>query len=170
MKKIFIILLLLTSCASGGTTFKNEPDGFRGLLWGMNVKDARDLNYVNTDPRYGGIKMYTRAGDAMTIGSAKIEKIVYQFWRDRLCSVTIAVHGLDNWSGLQSATFDQFGPGSQTGLEPESYSWTGAKTSIMIQYDEGRQTGELWIGSKALAKEMQLYEKNKASHGASNGF
>jgi hypothetical protein len=42
-----------------------DADGFRGIKWGTDISTLTDMRFVGTDPRYGGIKMYSRKNDEL---------------------------------------------------------------------------------------------------------
>jgi len=99
MRKVLMIVLgcfLISSFAFGewksvaiynGAKPGTEPDGFRGIKWGPYISTLKGMEYVRTDPSFGGIKIYRRQGDVLQIGSAKLKEIEYCFWKGRFCYV-----------------------------------------------------------------------------------
>ena len=109
--------------ANPGEEFKSgsEPDGFRGIKWGQDVLTVQGLEYVKTDPSYGGIQLYTRKGDELKIGGAQLESITYGFWKGKFCVVSIDVKGSVNYYGLKDTVFERFGRGYQSNELMEEY-------------------------------------------------
>jgi hypothetical protein len=44
MAALFVLIPLSVNA------FKNEPDGFRGIKWGTNIKDLKDMKLVIYSP------------------------------------------------------------------------------------------------------------------------
>jgi len=182
MRKMLMVVLgyfLISSFAFGEwksvTIYKGakpgtEPDGFRGIKWGTKISDLKGMEYVRTDPSSGGIKMYRRKGDVLQIGSAKLDRIEYGFWRGRFCDVYVYTSGSVNWLGLKNAVFEKFGKGNQGNEFIEEYWWFGTKTWMMLKYNEISEKGYLWMTSVKISDEQEAYNKQKAKEGAEKGF
>lgn len=167
-----LAISLLSACATtmSGFASMSLPTGFRDVSWGMNKSQIADIQYHHTDPSYGGIELYTRKNDNLTIGSAKIDKIFYGFWNDQLSSVSIFVKNYDNWAGLKNAAFEKYGRGSQSNRFIERYFWTGEMTTIMLDYNEISKVGNLWLSSKEISEQKEAWQKEKDKEGAAKGL
>ena len=128
MRKIWIVglvgglLLGLWGCAGFQTlTHRNEPDGFRGIRWGTDISTLEGMEYLSTDPSYGGMNVYAREGDSLYIGGAKLQSINYDFWRGKFCSVVVHTKGYINFSALKDACFARFRKGFQPNRYIEKY-------------------------------------------------
>jgi len=182
MRKMLMVVLsyfLISSFAFGewtsvtiynGAKPGTEPDGFRGIKWGTHISTLKGMEYVRTDPSFGGIKMYRRIGDVLQIGGAKLKKIEYCFWRGRFYSVFVYTSGDVNWLGLKEAVFEKFGKGYQPNEFIERYVWGGTRTGMMLEYNEISEIGRLWMFSIEIDKEIEAYRKQKAKEGAEKGF
>ena len=88
MKKVFLIGLtvlllgLLGSLVFAEYDYKlgSEPDGFRGIKWGTDISTLKDMEYLFTDPSYGGIEVYRKKNDNLRIGGVRLKTIIYGFW------------------------------------------------------------------------------------------
>ncbi len=175
-KKIILFCLIIISFLNPievfGQKFKpnSEPDGFRGIKWGADISTLEDMEYLCTDPSYGGVKIYKRKTDVLKIGRAQIKKIFYQTWNGQLCSVHLLTLGFTNWAGLRDVCFEKFGKPFQPNKYINRYLWWGIKTEILLEYDEINKVGELWMGSKEISKKQEKYIKEKAKEGANKGF
>jgi len=147
-----------------------EPDGFRDIKWGTDISTLPDMEYVRTDPSYGGVKRYIRKGDKLQLGAAKLERIAYGFWKRKFCNVLIYTKGFTNWYGLKETTFEKFGKGHQDNEFIEEYGWFGTKTWMRLEYNEFSEEGMLWMQSVEIKKQMEEWQKQKAKEGAETGF
>ena len=78
---------------------KNEPDGFRGIKWGTNIRECDDL-LLDSDEGYG-VKTYFINDEKLTIGDAKIKKIFYFFFNELFGGVLIQFRGASNFIKLK---------------------------------------------------------------------
>jgi len=93
--KIFTIgfVILLVGCAGFGRYHKPrpEPDGFGDIKWGTEISALKDMERV-AEGKSSDVDLawYTRKGDALIIGKAKLEKIFIRFgWGTlRACGLT----------------------------------------------------------------------------------
>ncbi|MFZ2633340.1 MAG: hypothetical protein WA081_22620 [Desulfosalsimonadaceae bacterium] len=147
-----------------------EVEGFRGIKWGTDFVTLTEMQYVRTDPSYGGIKEYTKKSDELMIGGATLETILYGFWQGKFSSVLIRVKGYSNFSSLKNATFEKFGSGFQSNRYIERYAWFGEQTTMLLNYSELLRTGELFMFSNEIESQQKKYEKDNAKKGAEKDF
>ncbi|MDN3639150.1 hypothetical protein QWY82_10045 [Simiduia curdlanivorans] len=85
---------------------KTDIAGFRDMEWGVGVPE--NMKYLKTD--LSGLKHYTRSGDRMVIGSAKLSSIHYIFYKEALHSVQLfAVNNDVNANNLLHAADKTYG-------------------------------------------------------------
>lgn len=174
-KVLLIIVLTFIMCASiticFADTYKNEQDGFRDLKWGSSFADVKDsMEYVRTDPSYGGILIYKRATDELTIGAGRATTIEYLYWQEKLYGVKISVDGYTSWSGIHTALQERFGSGYKPNRYMEDYMWFGDKTIIESEYKEILRKGYFHFVSKVVSDNAEQWKANKAKEGAKSGF
>jgi hypothetical protein len=122
---------------------------------------------------------YTRRGDPLAIGKARLENIFYSFWMGTFESVWIDFRGDDNFEALKNELFEQFGKvleseklmkkmDGEAGKEPatirhaeEFYAWWGKNTEMTLSYSRDRHKGALNLNSKRMSEERRAYEKQK---------
>jgi len=130
------LLLSLPAYAMGSPA---EVDGFRGVKWGsplIEVKKSKKLILVDKDDHNHFIA-YTVKGDELKIGAAKVEQILYVFWREKLNSVMISTKWKLNFSEMKAAAFEKFGEVSKTEpADEERYDWDGDQTNIILTYNK----------------------------------
>jgi hypothetical protein len=125
---------------------------------------------------------YTRRGDTLAIGKAKLKNIFYSFWKGEFESVWIDFEGERNLEAVKKELFERFGKA----LEPEAsmdkmdkmgkrpprerspteragpfYVWWGKNTDIWLSYSKDRHKGTLTMNSRKISEERRGYEKEK---------
>lgn len=135
--------------------FENEPHGFRGIIWGTDIKDIKDMEFIKTDSKTG-LKLYKRKNDNMTIGRANLDVILYGFYNDKFYAVIAQTLFFSDFEELKRACFENFGKGLQPRFYYDEYFWDGDKVKISLIYDRNAINGTLMIVSKI------LYELQKA--------
>jgi hypothetical protein len=113
------------------------------------------MTKLGTDPSYGGIEIYTRKGDELKFGDAKLSGIQYGFWKGKLADARITVKGKENWHALMNSAFAKYGKGNQADPNIEKYAWFGPVTAIGLEYIDDSQTGLLYIVSTEISKEQK---------------
>jgi len=132
------------------TTYKNEPDGFRGIKW---LTSVGEINNLKTIKQEGNYKECIKTDDNMQIGKAKLEKIAYSFYKDQLESVTVETKGKDNFENLKSATIERFGEGKNKG--ENEWIWEGKITTIILKYKPEEEKGILKMSSEEMKKKIE---------------
>ncbi len=163
---IFLSILLIPLVSFA---YENEPDGFRGIKWGTDKSELKDLNSYGTDDQ-DGTEMFVKKTDELQIGDAKLEHIFYVFWKNKFSGVMIKSKGYSNCRDLKQATFAKFGKGSQDNQFIEKYVWYGTTTTIILNYNEISEEGTLLLISMELRKQQEEYKQKKAKEGAEKDF
>jgi hypothetical protein len=122
---------------------------------------------------------YTRKGDTLAIGEAKLKNISYSFWMGNFESVWIDFEGDENFKTLKKELFERFGnvleseelikktdkrvegEPSTIGHAEQFYAWWGKKTEMTLSYSKDRHKGILYINSRMISEERRAYEKEK---------
>jgi len=182
--KIFTIgfVILLVGCAGFGRYHKPrpEPDGFGDIKWGTEISALKDMERV-AEGKSSDVDLawYTRKGDALIIGKAKLEKIFYSFWMGNFEGVWIDFKGDENFEALKKELFERYGKAleseelmknMQKGRETEPssiahaeqfYAWWGKNADMSLSYSKKRYTGTLCINSRKITEDRRAYEKEK---------
>jgi hypothetical protein len=174
--------IFLAGCFASVRSSKphSDPDGFRGIQWGTEISTLRDMEKVDQDKSSNSVLVwYTRRGDPLAIGKARLENIFYSFWMGTFESVWIDFRGDDNFEALKNELFEQFGKvleseklmkkmDGEAGKEPatirhaeEFYAWWGKNTEMTLSYSRDRHKGALNLNSKRMSEERRAYEKQK---------
>lgn len=130
--------------------YKNEPEGFRGIKWGTLISSVGNLKIIKSEGNY---KECIKVDDVLQIKKAKLEKILYSFYKDRLESISIEVKGKENFENLKEATFEMFGEGVKK--NEEEWIWEGNITSIVLKYNPTKELGILKMFSEEMKKKIE---------------
>ncbi len=183
MKALTVIFsILLASCsATRYTKPRVELDGFRGIQWGAEVTTLVGLQKVEKGKSANpDIDWYTRKGEVLTFGKAKVESVLYTFWMGTFESVWIDFKGDENFEALKQGLFEQFGKVLESGEllsraesealierspmrsgKEEFYLWDGKKTEMWLSYSKDLHKGTFSINSKKISEERRDYQKQK---------
>ena len=175
MKKIRYLILLVVLMGAFGfsppadqpANFKpgSEPEGFRGIKWGTHISILSDMVQVWEN---GDRKFYTRKGEELEIGGAKLHQIIYVFWQERLMEVRVSI--LKNYDGsrdelvnfniVKDICFEQFGERKTPMLAREQYAWMGEKTRVHLGRGD-LDSLRLVVGSVELSNQKTAMDKKK---------
>ncbi|MGZ3767553.1 MAG: hypothetical protein ACXVBX_13090 [Flavisolibacter sp.] len=141
MKRIilFICMLFVTGCAMGellSMNMKNAPTNFRGVDFGTNVNKSSDMIVEYQD---GLITRCTRKDDKMYMMGAKVDKILYNFYKGDFYEARILFKSIDNFYSIRDALYSQHGlslESKSTGLGIMRQQMTGRAQSVPEQTKE----------------------------------
>ena len=177
---LFSIFLIGCFASSRPSKSRSEPDGFRDISWGTELASLKGMEKVEQNQSSNSdLVWYTRKGDTLAIGKAKLENIFYSFWMGKFKSVWIDFKGDENFETLKKDLFEQFGKVLESGeiiqkkdkmagrdqptieLPEEFYGWWGKNTDMSLSYSKDRRKGTLYIISRMIGDGRKPYEKQK---------
>ena len=162
---IFVLFVILVCPNQNLFAFQNEPDGFRGIKWGTDIKDLPDMVWKEED---GDIRLYLRKDDKLKIGDAELDAIRYGFYKGRFYGVFIAFKSLSNATVLKETLFQQYGQKQRPKGFMEKYFWFGSLVAISYDYSEVSKSGTILYSYMPIANEERENRKEKARKGASD--
>jgi hypothetical protein len=130
--------------------------GFRDLNWAIGRSTLGRLTEVESGTGREEIKEYVRANEDLKMGKARLDSIVYAFWRHKLYAVTIRAAGHPNYLALRNEVFNRFGIGHKSDQNRELYLWSDSYSDRMLKYVDADQSGLFWMRSKELNRMHQL--------------
>ena len=145
-------------------TFKpsTEPDGFRGIKWKTDISQLNALQTMDVVEILGDTTYYREKQENLQMGLAKLQYIIYEFWKGKFAGVEISVKGGDNFTKLKNYCFNKYGVGKRpTGyarLDVQDFTWNGYITKIYLQYNDYDRVGRLNIYSKEMQSKMKRYD------------
>jgi hypothetical protein len=152
----------------------NKWDGFRGLKWGVNIRDVNDPNMVLLEENKE-LTTYRRAADQLSIGNAKLSKITYMCYEDRFCAVLLKTEQLSNFNYLKDAVFAYYGEGYKPNRFIDAWYWgskfpKGARDVLMIlEYNEFSEETKMVIAYQPIWGEKEN-DDARAAKEASRDF
>jgi len=128
-------------------SFRNEPDGFRGLAWGSSDESDLELARRESTPENTfETLVFRRPGENLQLGAADLALVEYTFRNGRFSSVSILIRSRRNIDALRDYLKDRHGP-----AEPdwtEGYlAWKGRKTYIEFHSHPDSDEAVAVIGS-----------------------
>lgn len=81
---VFLSALLLTR--SNSSAFKNEPEGFRNIKWGANVKEQKDMTLSAAK---NDVSIWARKNDKMLVGDVRLKNVKYYFYKEKFFKVVM---------------------------------------------------------------------------------
>jgi len=155
---VFMIVILQQFNAYA---YDNEPEGFRGIKWGTNIKDVKNMKLVEDAV---DSKFYMRKDEKNKIGDAIVDSIVYVFYNNKFYGVIIKFNSITNFTRLKETFFQQYGSGNKHNRFMEDYDWglMGSDVYINLKYSEVSEKGQIHYSYRPIAEEKKSALKRKA--------
>lgn len=149
-----LIVLVTGYIICGGTpalaeTFKNEPDGFRGMKWETDISTLSGMR-CTINPLDSNENVCRKKRDKLQISGVKLRFITYEFYKDKFSAVTIFTKGPVNFNAIKDIFFMKFGSGKQENEAIKNWYWTGDITNVILDYHEPAQIGTLYMSSQKI--------------------
>ncbi len=116
----------------------SEPDGFRGIRWGTDIRDVSGMQLYPGE-RADRYDIYTRENGIEELAGIEVMDIYYGFWDNKFWEAVIVVQGRARFNALRDYVFRLYGEGA--GVEP--YFWNGDMTLMELGFIEESEVG-LW--------------------------
>jgi hypothetical protein len=129
--------------------------GLNGLTWASPTASMPGLVKIKTEPEYGGIDQYYRPKDRLQMGKARLDGMVYGFWRDQLFTITLWVEGKPGYLKLKDIVRSHYGGGELSESGIERYLWEDKDTDRMLEFDAQLNTGIFWMRSRKLDRQIK---------------
>lgn len=171
MKQVVLVILFLTMLVT--SSFSEEKGDFRGLKWGTSISEiqkVKKLQQIKDESLGNEEKIFIIKGDSLVIGSSKLEKIEYNFWKDKLFSVSIFTKGSSNFNNLKESAFTKFQEWQQRDRYKEYWIHEGDPTIASISYNNISGEGYMFIVSKDLYYQKHYEDKERAKEGGQKDF
>ncbi len=127
--KTIIMLAGMALLSASAIAADKGANGFGGLNWGATPALNDDWQ-KNSDE--GKESFYTRASDRLEFGDAKLDYILYGFYKNKLSSVRFQSTGLSNQEALIKALDKRYGSAARDGAQPGLYTWQGQQTRVSM--------------------------------------
>jgi hypothetical protein len=164
---VVMYCLAITGCAGtgermGSASFKNEPEGFRGIKWGQNIAEFKKMRLVSRDKK--GVSIYSLSDDVLSLDKAKLNRVRYLFWRNKFLEAQInaapdQLHALK--TGLNEKYGDGHNPYESLGTVHD-YSWSGPLAFVHLSRTNFKADCLVKITSREINNQMKHSLKNNA--------
>jgi hypothetical protein len=124
--------------------------GYLGLKWGQPPSQIDGLAFVQTDPAYGGVEQYSRPKARKRFVRARVDNIVFGFWKNQLYTILVEVSNYMDYLDLKAEAFRRYGEADPVPGQPDKYRWRGGGTDRQLAYDHQSDRGYLWMRSQKL--------------------
>jgi len=166
MKKVLVVVgILVLALSLGAFAFQNEPEEFRGLLWGDPPTEEMKF-LVDSDD----MKAYTLPDDKMYLGDVTLYRIAYMFFEGRFTSVGLYYNGEDNYKLLETICKERYGVQEVDEVSFYQMRWDGQKSFVILAYDFVKEGGYLAIGSTPITMEKMAAQKKKEAEKAAGDW
>jgi hypothetical protein len=143
---------------SPGASTSIHGTGIQNLDWEATPDSIPGLVKIKTDPLYGGIDQYHRPDENLRIGTARLDGIVYGFWRNQLYTIMFWANGRPGYLKLAETVRTHYGGGTPSTTGQERYVWLDRDTDRMLEFDKQLNTGIFWMRSHDLQRQInRLY-------------
>jgi hypothetical protein len=172
VKKICVLVALLSASVLFAEEKGLKPDGFCDLKWGDPAPADATRHHGGKDPgdAAGLVVWYDRANEKPFLGSAEVDVMRWAFFHGRFDAVFIGTRPGAAAENLRRALVENWGSGSQP--EPGVNRWVWSRGNTTAEYAipeisiKGQSNvGELWISSKSMTTEIKE-EKARAARSA----
>jgi hypothetical protein len=132
---------------------------FRGMKWGSSIRDYKDMVLVED----GEVKYYSKRNDNLTINESKLDKILYDFFSDKLMSIIIKFTGYGTFSNIHKAFKENYGTEYKPNQYMEKYRYClQCESSASIEYSSITNKGTIYYMNSKISKEWDEYRNEKA--------
>lgn len=171
VKQVTIALVFISiTPAMHADAFQNEPNGFRGVVWGSTISVFPNLNLILHEAY--DCAVYAKDGDTLRIGGAELYSINYHFFQDRFYGVTMSskmdvFNSAQYAKDLRNIIVRRFGPGISRDLDmsvldkifgrkKQETRWEGPVA--VVQMVEQNKCVQVSIYSAAILREKSKYQ------------
>jgi len=142
---VALLSFLVGPMLLAGAAALDEKNGFRDLTFGVEVDSVAGLSPVEGEGEDS--TWYVRSSDSMTVGSATLTSIRYNFYKGQLAVVHLTA-ARPNCDVLLDSLRESYGRGTKTSrLVPRSW-WIG--TLVSMSYEKIGENCEVYMLSKPI--------------------
>ena len=135
------------------TVTKKEPGDFRGMKWGVNIRDLQGMELMAEE---GDLKFFERTNDPTKLGDAEVDKVIYGFYKDRLYNVMIYFRSPSNFTKLEAMFSNELGKPFQPNTSEKKLFWNGEDVNLLLNFDEASNNGRITYLFKPIQLEIEV--------------
>ena len=151
---------------AGSTADLDRDNGLPNAQLGAPLKSFQGLQQTEDTGRW---LTYVRPGDPLTYAGRKVQKITYNFFKERLYSIDIDVAGKGDTKGILKTLEQQYGKQhsyelhtyAQTAAQLEIREWAGTRVYCVYKNGSDFQGGVLILLDRPTWDLLQIPKKEK---------
>ena len=159
MKKLLVLTTLFFATSAFALYYDNEPTSFRGIRFGTHISSCRDMIHYDGD---ANVIMYSRKGEKMSVGAAKLSEIHYVFYKGDFYSAQISFSGLGNAQKLTTILKEKYGEPNDSNKFSKDCTWFGDTTTIKFTYNRFSEKGTILYVYMSILRTQLEDEKQDA--------
>ena len=150
---VLILLPLIGIDSAWAVSMKDDPKGFRDVLWGTLLSSRQDVEPFRASAH---IIEYLPKKDPLSFADTQMTSILYLSVDGQFARVTIRYHGSNVHTEVLNFLETRFGrldrvAGQMTRGLTQQYNWRGSDTEINLTYQAGTERGYIFFDSRTLA-------------------
>lgn len=147
-----LVLAALAAAAGAVRADEAEPQGFRGLDWGVDAASVEGLTLIES----GDSDFYVREGERLLVGQAELTDIIYGFFEGRFYTVVVEYEGFANFTMILYALEAKYGQATNSDAENFRHYWFFETVDLYIEYSQEEGAGTVFYVYKPI---MELREE-----------
>jgi len=149
----------------GSVARLDEQHGFQDAILDQGLTGFHDLVSKPCNAVEGaGISCYTRSTDVLMLGSARLEKIEYTFYKNSLAAIVVTLKGTKNIAAFRNTLEETYGSGTPSSESLQEVEWSGEQVHMAYNVLKGETKQEpilrLVLRSKA---QMTRYQADQVA-------
>ncbi|WP_188813609.1 hypothetical protein [Hymenobacter cavernae] len=150
---------------TGSVAKLDEQRGFQNATLDQELASFQDLISEPCSTTEGAdVSCYTRSTDVLALGTARLEKIQYTFYKKSLAAIIVTLKGAKNIAAFRQVLEETYGPGTPSPESLQEVEWSGERVHMAYNVLRGETKQEpilrLVLRSKA---QMARYQADQVA-------
>lgn len=166
LRWLFSLVVVLVTFVMAPPAFSADIDNFKGMRWGSYLTDLQQTKKLVLTKEGGksGATLYALEGEDLRYGKATLSGIHCSFVKERLEGIILLFSGAKNFAAVKAEAFAKFGQTQKIEQNKEEmYNWSGTITNTILSYNQGSQSGFLFMKAKKMPPPVKIAAPKKPS-------
>jgi len=159
-----VLLLASVTASAGDLKDLDAKNGFRGLVFGQKLTSKDGFKMVVHD---GDAREYTKPGDKLAVGRARLTFIRYTTWKTKFYGVALGFVGKKNCDELLTVFAVAYGHPSKPNKFIDTWYWMGDKVGVSL-ICSAFKPGNVLIMNRGLVADVTHEKQEQAKAGISD--
>lgn len=163
-RSLLSLVMVLVTLGLTSPALSADFDNFKGMRWGSYLTDLQQTKKLALTKEGGksGATLYALEGEDLRYGKATLSGIHCSFVKERLEGVILLFSGAKNFTAVKAEALAKFGQTQkiEQGKE-EMYNWSGTITNTILSYNQGSQSGFLFMKVKKMPPPVKMAAPKK---------